>query len=57
MTQKEIMSLAANEDAMSALEQIAQIQSNMCHKTIYEQASAKRNMKELCIEIMECINK
>ena len=57
MTKKELMQLASNKDAMSALMQMQMIQSNMCHKTIYEQKTAERNLKELATEIMECLGK
>lgn len=57
MTKKDLMRLAANEDAMSALMQMRNIQRNMCHKTIYERKTAERNLKELATEIIECLDK
>lgn len=56
MTQKEILKIAANEDAMDILREIADIQLNMCHKTVYEQKSAKAKMKKLVKEMLEIIS-
>lgn len=56
MTLKEILKIAADDEAMEILKEIAEIQSNMCHKTIYEQATAKKKMKRLAKEIAETIH-
>lgn len=56
MTQKQILAIAGNEDAMWILQEIAEIQSNMCHKTIYEQKTAKARMKSLAKELIETIS-
>lgn len=53
MTIKEIIKIANNNDAMEIIKEIAEIQKNMCHKTIYEQATAKKKMKRLAKELME----
>ena len=53
MTQKAILKLAANEEAMEMLADISHIQRNMCHKTIYERRTAKRKMKQLAAAIIE----
>ena len=55
MTQKQILAIAASEDAMYILKEIESIQRNMCHKTIYEQKSAKAKMKLLAKELLEAI--
>lgn len=55
MTQKQILEIAANEDAMFLLQEIAYIQRNMCYKTIYEQKTAKAKMKNKAKEIMEVL--
>lgn len=56
MTHKEILKIAANEEAMDLLKEIASIQQNMCHKTIYEQKSAKVKIKNLVREILETMS-
>ena len=56
MTQKEILKIADNDDAMDILREIADIQRNMCHKTVYEQKSAKSKMKKLAKEMLEIIS-
>lgn len=53
MTQKQILALAADDEAMDILKEIASIQSNMCFKTIYEQKSSKAEMKQLAKELIE----
>lgn len=53
MTQKQILAIAADEEAMDILKEIAFIQSNMCFKTIYEQKDAKTEMKQLAKELIE----
>ena len=55
MTQKEILKIAVNEDAMDILREIALIQRNMCHKTVYEQKSAKSKMTKLAKEMLEIV--
>lgn len=55
MSQKQILELAANDEAMEILKEIAYIQSNMCHKTIYEQKTATRKMRQLAKELLELI--
>lgn len=55
MTQKQILEIAANDDAMDILKEIAHIQNNMCYKTIYEQKTAKAEMKRLAKELLEII--
>lgn len=55
MTQKEILKIAANEDAMDILREIAFIQLNMCHKTVFEQKSKKSKMKKLAKEMLEIV--
>ena len=56
MTQKEILKIASNEDAMDILQEIVFIQRNMCHKTVYEQKSAKAQMKKLVKELLESVS-
>lgn len=53
MTQKQILAIAASAEAMDILKEIAEIQRNMCHKTIYEQKTAKAKMKRLAKELIE----
>lgn len=53
MSIKQIMEIASNENAMELLREIAFIQSNMCFKTVYEQKTAKQEMKKLAKMIME----
>lgn len=55
MTQKELIAIASNAQAMDMLKEIAFIQVNMCHKTIYEQKKAKAKIKEMAKEIAESI--
>ena len=56
MTQKEIFAIASSEDSMEIIKEIAEIQSNMCHKTVYEQKTAKAKMKRLAKELLEYMN-
>lgn len=56
MTQKQIIAIASSEDAMYILSEISHIQRNMCHKTIYEQKTAKAKMKRLAKELIESLN-
>ena len=56
MTQKEIFAIASSEDSMEIIKEIAEIQSNMCHKTGYEQKTAKAKMKRLAKELLEYMN-
>ena len=53
MTQKDLIMIASNSEMMAMLAEIADIQKNMCHKTIYEQKTAKAKMKEMAKEIIE----
>lgn len=53
MTQKQIISLATNEDAMYFLLRIAEIQRNLSSKTVYEQRAAKAKIKEFAKEIID----
>lgn len=55
MTQKQILAIAASEDAMWILKEIADIQRNMCHKTIYERKTATKEMKSLAKQLQEII--
>lgn len=55
MTQKEILAIASSVDAMDILKEIEEIQRNMCHKTVYEQKTAKAKMKRLAKELIEII--
>jgi len=55
MTYKQIFAITANEEAMDILKEIAHIQGNMCFKTIYEQKTAKAEMKRLAKELLETI--
>lgn len=55
MTQKAILQLADNEEAMELLADIAHIQQNMCHKTIYERRTAQRKMKQYAAEIIKLL--
>lgn len=47
MTKKAILQMAADPEIMDCMMEIAAIQSNMCHKTIYEQRTAKRRMAQM----------
>ena len=53
MTMKEIVKMASNEEIMETLKEIADIQSNMCFKTIYEKRSAIKKVKQLAKMIQE----
>lgn len=53
MTMKEIIKMANNSEVMYMLEEIAEIQANMCFKTIYEQKTAMKKIKNLAKEIQE----
>ena len=55
MTQKDIIRMASNPDIQWMMQEIAQIQSNMCHKSIYERKSATRRMKNYAREIQEIL--
>lgn len=55
MTQKQLLAIAADTEAMEILEEIARIQRNMCHKTVYEQKTARAKMKSLAKEIIDMI--
>ena len=55
MTQKEIYMIASTEDCMEILKEIEKIQSNMCYKTVYEQKTARAEMKRLAKELLEFI--
>ena len=56
MTLKEVMRIAEIEEAMEIMKEIADIQRNMCHKTIYERKTATRKMKTLAKELQELID-
>ena len=56
MTQKDIIKMASDFEIQWRLREIAMIDSNMCHKTIYEQARAKRKIKEYAREIQKILN-
>lgn len=53
MTQKDLIKIASDERAMDLLREIAEIQSNMCCKTVYEQKTAKQKMQRMAKEIIE----
>ena len=56
MTQKEIFAIASNQDTMEILKEIEEMQRNLCHKTVYEQKTAKAKMKRLAKELLEIID-
>ena len=51
MTQKQILALAADDELMSLLEEIYDIQ----HKTVYEQKSSEQQMKHIAKIIIESL--
>lgn len=53
MTQKQVLAIAADEEAMDILKEISHIQFNMSFKTVYEQKTAKAEMKQLAKEFIE----
>lgn len=53
MTQKQVLAIAADEEAMDILKEISHIQFNMSFKTAYEQKTAKEEMKQLAKEFIE----
>lgn len=55
MTQKALLNLAANDEAMDILREIQFEQRNLCHKTIYERKSATRRMKQLAAQIIDVL--
>ena len=55
MTQKQILEIASNEEAMEILEKISRIQNCMIYKTNEEQKTAKAEMKALAKELQEII--
>lgn len=56
MTQKEIFAIASSQDSMEIIKEIAEIQRNLCYKTVYEQKTAKAKMKRLAKELIEIID-
>lgn len=56
MTQKQIIRMASDFEIQWRLREIDGINSNMCHKTVFEQATAKRKMKQYAREIQEILN-
>lgn len=56
MTQKEIIKMASDFEIQWRLREIAMIESNMCHKTVYEQKTARNKMKNYAREIQEILN-
>ena len=57
MTQKEIITMASSFECQWRLNEIAMIQTNMCHKTVYEQARAKRRMHEYAKAIQDILKR
>lgn len=55
MTQKDILILAKDPELMALLVEIAEIDSNMCHKTVYEQKTAAKRMQNYAKEIADTI--
>lgn len=55
MTQKEIIMLASDPDLMALLAEIAEEEKNLVHKTVYEQKTAKKRMKNRAAEIVETV--
>ena len=53
MTMKEIIKMAGNPEIMDMLEELAEIQANMCCKTVYEQKTATTKMKNIAKAIQE----
>ena len=53
MTMKEIIKMASNPEIMDIMAEIAEIQSNMSSKTVYEVRTANKRMKELARGIQE----
>lgn len=53
MNTKQLLKLTANEDAIYYLMEMVQIQQNMCSKTVYEQRTAKIELKDLAAKILE----
>lgn len=52
MTNKELFSLAGNEEALYYLDEIRNDIRNMVHKTTYERKRAKQRMKD-CASIIK----
>ena len=55
MTQKEILALAADEELISLLDEIYDIQSDFELKTVSEQKAAKKEMKHIAKIIIESL--
>ena len=55
MTQKDLIKIASNDEAIYLLHKIQDIQSNMCYKTEFEQKTAMRRMRELAQEIINSL--
>lgn len=55
MTQKDIIALASDPDLMLMLQEIAFEERNLCHKTIYEQKTAKKKMQNYARDIIDTI--
>ena len=51
MTQREILTMATNFDIQWRMKEIESIMMNMCHKTKYEQRTARDKMKRYAKEI------
>ena len=56
MTSKEIRFIATNWEAQRLLEKIDREVSNLCHKTIYEQKTSEKKIKEWTKELKDLIN-
>ena len=56
MTCKEILRLTSDEVCMLMLKEIAEMQSNMGSKTVYEQKTAKAEIKRIAKELIEYMN-
>lgn len=55
MTQKDIIALASDPDLMAMLNEIAFEEKNLCHKTVYEQKTAKKKMRNYAKDIIDTI--
>ena len=56
MTCKEILRIASDEVCMLMLKEIGEMQANMGSKTVYEQKTAKAEIKRIAKELLEYMN-
>lgn len=56
MTCKEILKITSDKVCMLMLKEIEEMQANMSSKTVYEQKTAKAEIKRIAKELLEYMN-